>query len=89
MAVSQNFTSVYPLQLGGLTIPGYAALYAIILNFVVAIVLTLVFNALSVAAGRDETEPVDYTALAPEPVPLGSRAGRSSAPGRAARAPST
>ena len=44
-AVSQNFVSVYPLQLGGTTIPGYAALYAVVLNFVVAIVATWVFNA--------------------------------------------
>ena len=64
MAVSQNFSSVYPLQLGGLTIPGYAALYAFILNLVVSIVLTWVFNAASVAAGRDETAALDYTAAA-------------------------
>src|SRR5207245_11265153 len=47
MAVSQNFVSVYPLQLFGTTVPGYAALYALILNLVVAAVLTWVFNAMT------------------------------------------
>ena len=61
MAVSQNFSSVYPLPLGGLTIPGYAALYALILNLVVSVVLTWVFNAMTVSAGKDETAAMDYT----------------------------
>src|SRR5262249_25530984 len=47
MAVSQNFGSVYPLQFLGSTIPGYAAFYALILNLVVAVILTWVFNAAS------------------------------------------
>src|SRR5919199_2588498 len=62
MAVSQNFTSVYPLPLFGATVPGYAALYALIVNLVVAVVLTWVFNAMTVSAGRDETADLDYTA---------------------------
>jgi SSS family solute:Na+ symporter len=69
MAVSQNFASVYPLGLGGTTIPGYAALWSVILNFIVAIIGTVVLNAASVTNGRDETADVDYTSLAPEPVP--------------------
>jgi SSS family solute:Na+ symporter len=64
MALSQNFTSVYPLQIGGTTIPGYAALYAFILNLVVSAVLTWVFNAASAPAGSDETAELDYTAVA-------------------------
>jgi SSS family solute:Na+ symporter len=72
MAVSQNFVSVYPLQVGGATIPGYAALYAVVLNFGVTIVATWVLNAMSVTAGNDETAPIDYTALAPEPAPPGA-----------------
>jgi SSS family solute:Na+ symporter len=67
MAVSQNFASVFPLQLGGTTVAGYAALYALIANFVVTIVLTWVFAAMKLPAGADETAPADYTALAPEP----------------------
>ena len=64
MAVSQNFTSVYPLQLGGTTVPGYAALYALVVNLVVSVALTPVFNALPVEAGRDETTERDYTSAA-------------------------
>src|SRR5579859_6549017 len=45
MAVSQNFSSVYPLNLFGSVIPGYAALYAVIVNMVLSVVLTWVFNA--------------------------------------------
>jgi SSS family solute:Na+ symporter len=61
MAISQNFTSIYPLQIGGTTIPGYAAFYSFVLNLVVCVVLTWVFNAASVAAGGDETADLDYT----------------------------
>jgi SSS family solute:Na+ symporter len=64
MAVSQNFASVYPLSIGGSIIPGYAALYAVIVNLVVAVVLTWVFNAASAPAGVDETAVADYTAVA-------------------------
>jgi SSS family solute:Na+ symporter len=64
MALSQNFTSVYPLQIAGSTIPGYAALYAFILNLVVSVVLTYVFNAAAAPAGADETRDLDYTAVA-------------------------
>jgi solute:Na+ symporter, SSS family len=65
MAVSQGFVSVYPLSIGGTTIPGYAALYSLIANVVVAAVLTVVFRALSVEPGRDETAALDYTAPSP------------------------
>ncbi|MCA1645777.1 MAG: sodium:solute symporter, partial [Chloroflexi bacterium] len=57
MAVSQNFASVFPLQLGGSTISGYAALWALIANFVIAIALTWVFEAMKMPAGADETAP--------------------------------
>ncbi|MBV9171272.1 MAG: sodium:solute symporter [Chloroflexi bacterium] len=67
MAISQNFASVYPLALGGTTIPGYAALWSVILNFAVAIVGTFLLNAASVTNGRDETADVDYTSRAAEP----------------------
>jgi len=84
MAVSQNFVSVYPLPLGGATIPGYAALYAVILNFAVTIVATWVLNAMKVTSGADQTAPVDYTALAPEPPPPGAALGRPATAGMGA-----
>jgi SSS family solute:Na+ symporter len=54
-------SSVYPLHLGGLTIPCYAALLALVLNFAVAVVVTLVMNAVAPNA-TDETVPADYRA---------------------------
>jgi SSS family solute:Na+ symporter len=45
MAAVQGFTtSVYPLSAFGITIPGYAALYSVIVNFVLAIALTPLLN---------------------------------------------
>jgi SSS family solute:Na+ symporter len=45
MAGTQGFaSSVYPLQAFGVTIPGYAALYSVLLNFALAIGLTPFFN---------------------------------------------
>ena len=52
-------SSVYPLHLGGLTIPCYAALLALLLNIAVAVVVTLVMNAVS-PDRTDETVPADY-----------------------------
>jgi solute:Na+ symporter, SSS family len=45
MAATQGFaTSVYPLSAFGVTIPGYAALYSVVVNFALAIGLTPFFN---------------------------------------------
>jgi solute:Na+ symporter, SSS family len=63
MAAAVNLTPTYPLQIAGFTFPGYTALYTVILNIVVAIVLTPIFNA--IAASRthfDETVATDYHA---------------------------
>lgn len=60
MVVSQGFKPTYPLHLGGLTVPGYAAFYSLLLNFAVAVVLTLLLRALKVAEGEDATSPADY-----------------------------
>jgi SSS family solute:Na+ symporter len=60
MAVSQNFGSVYPLHLGGTTIAGYAAFYGLIVNLVVAAIVTVVLRALAVQPGKDETSHTDY-----------------------------
>lgn len=52
--------SVYPLHIGDYTIPGYAALYALILNIVVAIVVTAIVRAMKMAPGEDRTHASDY-----------------------------
>ncbi|RLQ94284.1 monocarboxylate uptake permease MctP [Falsibacillus albus] len=62
MAFSQNLKSIYPLHLFGSTITGYAALYALILNFIVAIILTYVFKAMGMNNGKDQTTEEDYKA---------------------------
>ena len=41
MAAAQGFTaSVYPLAVFGVTVPGYAALYSVVINFLIAALLT-------------------------------------------------
>jgi SSS family solute:Na+ symporter len=63
MAVSVNFAAAYPLSIGGYGLPGYSALYTVILNLGIAIVLTPVFNAMSAKSARvDETVAADYLA---------------------------
>ncbi len=52
-----------PSWLGGSVLNGYAALYAVVLNIVVTVVLSLVFNLLKVPNGKDATSPADYNEL--------------------------
>ncbi len=61
MAYSVNFATAFPLAIGAWTFPGYTALYTLILNLVVAIVLTPVMNALG-AKQEDKTAAADYYA---------------------------
>jgi solute:Na+ symporter, SSS family len=60
MAASQSFRPIYPLQIAGWTIPTYAALASLILNVIVVIVLTPVFNAVRTVRGPDETRAEHY-----------------------------
>ncbi|KAB7741174.1 sodium:solute symporter [Parvibaculum sedimenti] len=61
MAWSLGFkTSTWPLTIFGVTMPGYAALYTVILNLVISAVLTLVFRAISTATHHDATVEADY-----------------------------
>jgi SSS family solute:Na+ symporter len=63
MAAAANFTPTYPLAFGGFTFPGYTALYTMILNLAVVVVLTPVFNALRhKSTAIDETVAADYRA---------------------------
>jgi len=61
MAVAVNFAPAYPLAFGGVTFPGYTAFYTLVLNLVLAVALTPVFNAMS-GAPVDETVVADYRA---------------------------
>jgi SSS family solute:Na+ symporter len=63
MAISQDLKPAYPLKLGDWNLPGYTAFYTLILNLVVAVVLTLVLNALSARKPvADATVAADYRA---------------------------
>ena len=54
MFIATNLTPNYPLAFAGHTFPGYSALYTVVLNLIVVIVLTPVLNAIS-GPHRDET----------------------------------
>ena len=63
MSVAAHFQPTYPLGLAGYVFPGYTAFYTVILNLVLAVALTPVFNAASERRSRrDETAPADYFA---------------------------
>ncbi len=61
MFEAAKLTPNYPLVFAGHTFPGYTALYTVILNLIVAIVLTPLFNAMG-AKQTDATVPRDYFA---------------------------
>lgn len=61
MVAAQHFTtSIYPLHVGDLTVPGYAALYSLPVNIGVAIILTVILRAFKTPAGVDQTAAADY-----------------------------
>jgi solute:Na+ symporter, SSS family len=63
MAAMMNFTPTYALAFAGHTFPVYTALSTVVLNLIVAIVLTPVFNAFGKGAKPvDHTVPADYYA---------------------------
>jgi solute:Na+ symporter, SSS family len=63
MAVAVDLAPTYPLALLGQTFPGYIALYTLILNLVVAVVLTPLFRGMRAAQPPpDQTATSDYFA---------------------------
>jgi SSS family solute:Na+ symporter len=63
MAVASKLTPSYPLVLGGHTFPGYTAVYTLVLNLLLAVLLTPVFVRLTREPQPvDETMPADYEA---------------------------
>jgi SSS family solute:Na+ symporter len=61
MAVAVNLTPTYPLHVAGYVFPGYAALYTVILNLALVVVLTPLFNALGTRrTPLDATISADY-----------------------------
>ena len=55
-------STTYALHIFGMVIPGYAALWAVFLNLLVAAVTTFAFRALKMNEGADKTSDDDYEA---------------------------
>jgi SSS family solute:Na+ symporter len=63
MALAVEWKPAYPLSFGGYTFPGYSAFYTVILNLLLAVVLTPLCNALGTRrAPADVTVAADYLA---------------------------
>jgi solute:Na+ symporter, SSS family len=60
MAVQTGYTAAFPLHLGAGALVGYGPFYALILNLIVAIVATPIFNAIGSARAVDATTATDY-----------------------------
>jgi solute:Na+ symporter, SSS family len=76
IAASQSFTPTWLVTIGGVDINAYTAMWAVALNLVVTVVLTLVFRAFGKADDTDETTPADYE----ERVETGRQAPVAAAP---------
>jgi solute:Na+ symporter, SSS family len=60
MVATVNFAPVYPLKLFGTTVPCYIALASMVVNLVVTVVLSLLFNLVRSDRHRDVTVARDY-----------------------------
>jgi SSS family solute:Na+ symporter len=61
MAVSLGLkSSIFTVHLGGVAIPGYAAVWSLIVNVVAAIVVSALVRAIGMASAEDRTRPEDY-----------------------------
>ena len=69
-------STILSVSLGSMTIPMYAAVVAVVVNLVLVIILTPVFEAIGARSGKDQTVPGDYNEEeAPlEPAEVGSEA---------------
>lgn len=62
MAVSVHFGSVWSFHLFGYAVPSYIALATVIVNAIIAFVLSFPLNAIASDRHRDQTSPEDYCA---------------------------
>ena len=60
MAIAANLAAAYPLAIGSYTFPGYTAFYTLVLNLVIAVVLTPIINRLGSTKPADDTVAADY-----------------------------
>jgi SSS family solute:Na+ symporter len=65
MAVTLHLKgSIYAVHVAGLAVPGYAAVWSLLLNLGVAIVVSVVVRAIGMRNAEDRTRPEDYLDLA-------------------------
>jgi len=62
VAAEANFGSFWTLHVGGFAIPGYTALYTLVINIAVSVALTVVFKAMGARMAADQTVAADYGA---------------------------
>jgi solute:Na+ symporter, SSS family len=67
MAADQDYKAVFPLDLFGVHLNAYAALFAVGANFIVAIAGTLLLRAVGPRDTLDETRPEDFDELDERP----------------------
>jgi solute:Na+ symporter, SSS family len=61
MAISLKLaSSIFTIHLFGLAIPGYAAVWSLIVNLVVSVVVSLLVRAVGMKHSEDRTRPEDY-----------------------------
>jgi solute:Na+ symporter, SSS family len=73
--IGANLKSVSAITIGGLSFPGmYIAFSMVILNLILAIVLTPLFNVIGLRRGNDATSPTDYDTEEALPVEVGREA---------------
>jgi solute:Na+ symporter, SSS family len=60
VALNHFAGSIWAFHVLGFTLPSYIALATVVINIVVATVLSVVFNAIASDRGRDETNVADY-----------------------------
>ena len=60
VALNHFAGSIWAFHVLGFTLPSYIALATVVINIVVATVLSVVFNAIASDRGSDETEAADY-----------------------------
>jgi SSS family solute:Na+ symporter len=87
MAIDQDFkSSVYPLDIFGLHINAYEAIFALAANLIVSVLGSLLLDALKVPNGPDSTAPEDYVKPVDEAgAPLPATADQDAGAGRFVR----
>jgi SSS family solute:Na+ symporter len=53
-------SSIFTIHLFGVAIPGYAAVWSLVVNLVVAVVVSVLVNVFGMEKGEDRTRPEDY-----------------------------